>query len=509
MDADADSNSIWQGAAATMVTHKIDPSRPEAKLNPPRVQPQQLRPETPARPASLENLDQLVQIVSPKRWLSLVALSTLVAAGLAWSILGRIPVTVRGQGVLVYPSKIVNLQSPSSGRLLSLAVKSGDSVTKGQVLAIIDQSELQKEQQLTREKLIQLQIQDQQATSAQSQRATLDQTAIAGQRAALQQSLATVQALTPELRQKGLESIQRERQALEQQLQTLRDLLPTYQQRWEARQEAHEQGAISKDMLLQAQEDFMHKKAEIAQLESQLKQLDVKQADAQRAYLDNLNRINELQAQIKALDSRMASQSEQDLTSSVNRKKELQDTQRTLAQLEAQIRQNSQVVSTSDGTILELAVKPGEQLQPGAGIGTISTATSDRLVSVIFVPASDGKKLTPGMSVQTTPSIVKREEFGGILGKITEISSFPISQQGAASLVGNADILPGLLAKGAQIAVFAELQPGTTPGTYKWSSQSPPQKITAGMTTSVQIKVEERTPISYVMPILKSLTGLN
>lgn len=487
-----------------MVTHKVDQARTTPKPNP----PQRPRPEASAQPA-LENLDQLVQVVSPKRWLSLVALSTLVAAGLAWSILGRIPVMVKGQGVLVYPSKIVNFQSPSSGRLLSLAVKPGDQVTKGQVLAIIDQSELQKELQLSREKLIQLQIQDQQAISAQSQRLASDQTAIAGQRAALQQSLATVQALTPELRQKGLESIQRERQALQQRLQTLRDLLPTYQQRWAARQEAYEQGAISKDMLLQAQEDFMRKTAETDQLESELKQLDVKEADAQRAYLDNLNRVNELQAQIKELDSRIASQSEQDLTSRTGRKQAIQETQRAIAQIETQIRQNSQVVSTTDGTVLELAVKPGEQLQPGAGIGSLSTATSDRLVSVIFVPASEGKKLTPGMLVQTTPTTVKREEFGGILGKVTEVSSFPISQQGAASLVGNPDILPGLLQEGAQIAVFAELQPGATPDSYKWSSQSPAQKITAGMTTTVQIKVEERTPISYVLPIFKSLTGLN
>jgi HlyD family secretion protein len=469
---------------------------------------QLFRKEALEQTASPERLDQLVKVVSPKRWLSLAALGTLVAAGLTWSIFGRIPITVKGQGVLVYPSKVVNVQSPSSGRLLALTVKTGEHITKGQVIATIDQSELQKELQLTREKLAQLQIQDQAATSAQTQRNSLDQSATAQQRQALQQSLETVQKLTPVLREKGVDSIQKDRQALQQRLQTLRNLLPVYLQRWQARQQANEQGALSKDQVLQAQQEYENARAETNQAESQLKQLDVKEADAQREYLSNLNQINQLQAQIKELDSRIATQREQDLTSAVNRKKEIQETQRSIAQLEAQIQQNSQVISAADGTVLELAAKPGDQLQPGAGIGTISTATSDRLVSVVFVPVSEGKKLTPGLSVQTTPTIVKREEFGGITGKINEVSAFPVTQQGAASLVGNSDILPGVLEKGAQIAVFADLQPGSSPDTYHWSSsQGPNQKITAGMTTSVQITVEERSPISYVLPILKSLTG--
>lgn len=490
--------------AEQLPSRSIEPVAP----SPPKAAPSAAKPPS-EQAMSPEQLDQLVQIVNPQRWLSLIALGTLVTAGLAWSILGRIPITVKGQGVIVYPSQVVNLQAASAGRLVSLAVQTGDRVTKGQVIATIDQSELQQELRLAQEKLIQLRMQDQAAQTARGQRDSLDQAAIAQQRQALQQSLATVQSLTPVLRQKGLESIQQERLTLEQQLQTLRSQLPVYQERWNQRQIAFEDGAVPKDLVLQAEQDYLDMQSKVNQLETQLKQLDAREAEAQREFLNNQNRVNELQAQLQALESRVATQLEQDLAAATNRKKEIQDTERLIAKLELELAQTSQIVSSQDGTVVELAAKPGERLEPGQELGTIAVETSDRLTGVIFLPVSDGKKVKENMPVQLTPTIVKREEYGGIVGRVERVSAFPVTQQGAASLVGNPDILPSVLSEGAQVAVFAELEPADTASGFRWSSsKGPNQPMTAGMTTTVRITVEERSPISYVLPILKSWTGL-
>jgi HlyD family secretion protein len=140
------------------------------------------RKEALEQTASPERLDQLVQIVSPKRWLSLIALGTLVAAGTAWAFLGRIPITVTGKGVLIYPGQVLTVQSASSGRVLTVNVQVGDRVRRGQVLATIDQSETAKQLELAREKLVQLQQQDQTARSAQTQR---NSSGIAGKRSGI------------------------------------------------------------------------------------------------------------------------------------------------------------------------------------------------------------------------------------------------------------------------------------------------------------------------------------
>ncbi len=60
------------------------------------------RKEALERLSSPERLDQLMQIVTPRSWLPLAALGGLLACGLVWSFLGRIPVTTTGRGVIVY-----------------------------------------------------------------------------------------------------------------------------------------------------------------------------------------------------------------------------------------------------------------------------------------------------------------------------------------------------------------------------------------------------------------------
>ncbi len=468
------------------------------------------RKEALDKVASPEQLDQLIKVTSPKRWFSLFALGALVISGGAWSVLGEIPIVVTGKGVMIYPSQVATLQASNSGRILELKLQAGDTVKKGEVIATIDQTELRKQLQLSREKLTQLRIQDQTASTVQVQRNAVEETAIAQQRQTLQQSLQTVESLNPVLREKGLEVLKKERANLSVRLARMRQLQPTLKQRWEERQKLFQQGAVPKDTALNAQQEYINSQAQIDDAESQLNQLDVKEADAQRQYLQNLNQVNEIKTQLKALDSKKETQKEQDFTTATSRKKEIQDTERSIVQLELQLQKNSQVISDYTGTVLELTAKPGQQLEPGIGIGTVSTQQSGaKLVNIVFLPVSENKKIKIGTPLQITPSTVKREEFGGIEAKVTKISSFPVTQQGVANIIGNPDILPGVLDKGPQIAVYTEpeIDP-STPSGYKWSSSSGPQsKVAPGTTTSVRITVEKKKPIEFVLPILKSWTG--
>lgn len=471
---------------------------------------QLFRQEALERTASPERLDQLVPMVHPKRWCALAAMGSVVIAGLAWSVFGRIPITVTGRGVLIYPSQVSTIQSPSSGRILSLNVREGDPVKKGQVIAVVDQSELENELQLMRSKLAQLRLQDQTATAQQDQRALLNQAFVAQQRQTLEQRLQTERSLTPELQVRSQASIQQERQALQQRLQTLQTQLPAYKDRWQKRQAIAAEGALSQDDVLQAEREYQALEQEQEQLATQLKQLDVKAADAQRETLRHRDQLTELQAQLKELDTRTATQAEQDLAAATNRKKEIQETERAIAQLTLELNQNSQIVSPYDGRVLELTAQPGQRLEAGMGVSVISTHKGkEPLMSVTFLPDKDGKQIAAGMQAQVTPATVKREEYGGLVGKVESISEFPVTQQGVTRLIGNPDVLPGLLTAGPQIAIFTKLEAAATPTGYRWSSsQGPDQSLSAGMTTTVRITVEERTPISYVLPILKSWVGM-
>ncbi|GAA6623360.1 NHLP bacteriocin system secretion protein [Scytonema sp. NUACC26] len=471
------------------------------------------RKESLERLSSPERLDQLMQVVSPKSWLPLTALGSLVVVAAIWSIYGRIPITVEGRGVLIYPRQVVPLQSKSAGQLIALNINAGDTVKKGDVLATVDQVDLRKQLQLARAKLVQLEEQDRNANSLQVQRQQLDKKAFQEQRQNLQQRLKIVQDLTPMLREKGLVSIGRERQSLQQRLKTLQGLLPTHKKRLDNRQMLFKEGAVPDDTVLEARQQYEDARASINEAESQLKQLDVKEADAQRQYLSNLNEIKNIQAQLQEQNTKEASVAQEDLQTLTTRKNEIQEVKREIAKLEQQLGTNSQIISQHNGRVLEITVTPGQVVDAGTRLGSIDAENqSSKMVGITYFPVGEGKKIQPGMTIQITPQTVKRERFGGIVGTITTVSPFPITREAAASVVGNSEVVTGLVGEKQEgvMQVFADLKPDyTTFSGYKWSSSTGPQlKISSGTTTVVRVNVEERAPITFVLPILRSVSGI-
>jgi HlyD family secretion protein len=75
------------------------------------------------------------------RTLPLIVLTT---AFLGWSFQAQVPVKVVGQSIILVPRSKVNFWSRSSGRIVSLKIKPGDKVVKGQVLALIEATELRE-----------------------------------------------------------------------------------------------------------------------------------------------------------------------------------------------------------------------------------------------------------------------------------------------------------------------------------------------------------------------------
>ncbi|KYC43090.1 NHLP bacteriocin system secretion protein [Scytonema hofmannii PCC 7110] len=471
------------------------------------------RQESVERLSSPERLDQLMQVVSPRSWLPLASLSSLVVVAVIWSVYGKIPITIDGQGVLIYPRQVVPLQSTSAGQILALNVKAGDRVKKGDILATLEQADLRKQLQLSRSKLTQLEKQNSDVNLLQDQRQSLDKKTIQEQRQFLLRTLQDLRNFTPILREKGLMTIKSDRQNLQNRLKTLNELLPTLKKRWEVRQRLFQQGAVSDDTVLEARQQYLDSLANLDQAKSQLDKLGVQETETLEKYFQNLNEIKNYQAQIKELDSKLASSAEQDQSSTINRQKEIQEAKREIAQIEERLSTNSKIVSQYSGQVLEVTIAPGQVIDTGTRLGSVKAETSSsKLVSIALFPVGDGKKIQPGMKLQITPSTVKRERFGGITGDVTNISPFPITREAAASVVGNSEIVEGLVSQKQEglIQVFADIeQDSTTFSGYKWSSSTGPQmKISSGTTTIVRVQVEERAPITFVLPILRSFSGI-
>jgi HlyD family secretion protein len=498
---------------STKKTESTSNTQKETSTLPNNQESRLFRQKSLERLASPEKLDQLMQVVNPKSWLPLATLSSLVVAAGVWSVYGKIPVTVEGRGVLVFPSQVVPLQAKSAGQLLELKIKPGEQVKKGEVIATVAQIDLRKQLELAQAKLVQLQGQNRDVALLQTQRSDRDLQSIFEQSQTLNQKLAILTKLTPTLRDKGLVSIERDRQALTTRLKTLRELLPTYQKRLTIRQNLFKQGAIADDILLQARQEYFDNTAQINEADSQLKQLDVKEADALKDYLANINEIKNIKAQLQELQSKKANLAQQDWETSTNRAKEIQEVEREINRLSEQIKDSSQIISQHDGKILEITTNLGQVVQAGTRIANVDIDNpTDKMLGITYFPVEDGKKIQPGMKIQITPQTIKRERFGGIVGDVNKISAFPITKEAAANVVGNPEVVEGLVSKDQpgliQISASLQTDDSTFSG-YKWSSSAGPNlKISPGTTSIARVKVDERTPISYVIPLLRSVSGI-
>jgi len=464
------------------------------------------------RLSSPERLDQLMQVIKPTDWLALVGLGALLGCGVIWSLLGRIPVTVEGRGVFIQPRQLIDLQATVPGQLKSLNIRNGMCVKKGEVLATIEPTELRQQLQLSQGKLAQLQGQATTSSAVSGKRIENERSAIAASKASIQTRLQTTTAFTPTLQSKGLDAISGQRTSLQQRLRDAQALVPVMQKRVSDRKELEAQGAIPKETVLQVEREYIQARQSVSDAEAQLKQLDVQDTQTQRQYLDNLSAVGELQVQLQELETRAKRLDQETIETTNQRDLQIQEVQRQITQLSGQINTSSRILSAHNGCVLEVTATTGQVVQPGLRLGSVQIASSkDPLMGVTYFAIKDGKQIQPGMKILITPDTQQRERFGGVVGTVAGVSALPITMEGAMSVVGNSDVVKTLVGTaGAAIEVNTKLETDSnTPSKLKWSSsRGPDSKITPGTTAIALVTVEERAPITFILPFLREFTGV-
>jgi HlyD family secretion protein len=459
-----------------------------------------------------ERLDQLMQVVSPKDWLPLGALAVFGALGILWSVFGNIPITVTGKGVLINPRQVIQFQSPISGQLQSLNVRDGQCVKKDDILGIIDPSEQKQQLQQQQDKLVQLNQQAQKTTLLRQQRTQLEREAIIAERTSLKQRLQDAQKLTPRIKDEGLNSIYQQRRSQKQRLKDAQELTLILLQRLAKQRSLQKQGAISEEQVLQAEQEYRQTHQNILEIQAQLQQSRVQETELQQKYLESLNNITQINVDLEKLDISSKQLEQNNLEATNTEKNQIQELKQAIARFQKEVADNSTIKSPHAGCIVELSATVGEYLNPGTRLGRLQTTGSAReMMSVTYFTVEDGKKIRPGMQILITPDTVKRTRFGGIVGEINDLSPFAVTSEGATSVVGNSEVVQKLMGEGGgKIEAIAQLKlDSKTFSGYKWSSSNGPKlAISPGTTTTVRVIVEERSPITFILPILREWSGI-
>lgn len=84
--------------------------------------------------SSSDQLDMPIEITTPKAWVATWALMFFLLVVAAWSVLGRLPITVQGPGILL-SAPLKSIPSMASGQVLELLINPGVTVREGQIVA--------------------------------------------------------------------------------------------------------------------------------------------------------------------------------------------------------------------------------------------------------------------------------------------------------------------------------------------------------------------------------------
>ncbi|MEO8503308.1 MAG: NHLP bacteriocin system secretion protein [Acidobacteriota bacterium] len=185
----------------------------------------------------------------------------------------------------------------------------------------------------------------------------------------------------------------------------------------------------------------------------------------------------------------------------------VEDKRLDLKALETKLATDSLVKTAFAGRVVAILAGPGQQLR--AGDKLVSLEAAEAPVSFIgFIPLAEGKKVTPGMEARISPSNVKSEEFGFMVGSIQSVSDFATTPEELKRTLNNEQLAQKFAETSPfQVVVAPTLDP-KSPSGFKWtSSLGPPIRIGSGTFCTVQIIVERRKPISYVIPMIKQAVG--
>jgi HlyD family secretion protein len=404
------------------------------------------------RLSSPEELDQLMQVTNPRAWLALMALGLLLFAAVLWSIFGVIPTRISGKGILIRTGGVFDVVSLGVGRLTEIDVTSGDIVKQNQVIARIAQPDLLDQINQTKAELNELVIQHQVLGGFLQKDTGFQNDVLAGQRATNEQKIA---ASKPRIE--------------------------WFQKRIAVEEKLFAEGVITEKQLLQTKEDFSQMIAEITEAKNRLRE-------------------------IAAGELAMRNKNLQQLSTSELR---IADQKRKLQLLENQLDLSSRVVSPYEGRILEVKIDEGNLVNVGTSIVSLEMSEG-KLQALLYLPAAEGKKVHTDMEALISPTTVRREEYGLILGKVKSVSSFPATHQGMMRMLANESLVQSLEGSGAPLEIYAELatEPSTESG-YRWSSRKgPPVKIYSGTLCDGMVTVQKQRPINLLIPYIRETLGI-
>lgn len=402
-----------------------------------------------------EKLDQLIKVTDRRAWIALSTVVLAIVTALLWSVFGKVKTKLDVSGV-IQGGEVHEVVSTAQGQLMEVKVNLGDPVERGQVIAVLQQPELQQQ--------------------------ILDAEAILKNQNFEMEKLLSYGSEESHL-QSGF--IKQTIKSIEGEIVAEQKKIVFLEGQYEAEKKLLEKGLITQSQVNGTEQQIEASHNAIERLKGQLAE-----TSNQRH-----NVTFDLQQKIRL------------------QKQRIEEAERNLDFLKERFDIQSNIRSPYHGYVVETLTDIGVMVTSGSPLFKVKNQDETNpanLTATLYIPSKDGKKLKKGMEALVAPSTIQPQEDGFIVGKVIYVSEFPLTQQGMLTSVRNEQLVQGFLAAGPMFEVQVEFEPDPDAFSgFKWTSaQGPEIEIHEGTFCFGKITIKEERPLALAVPSFKKFFDL-
>lgn len=402
---------------------------------------------------SPEELDMLIKQVPTRGWLLVVVFSIITISTVLWGIYGSIRTKVQANGIIMNNKGVSSIYARSTGIVHNIFVKNSDIIKKGDLIALISQPDIKSEIELQEKKLEELK--NNYNIEKQSTKIDIDLSS-------------EIKNSTNKRTNEKIKDLKRNLNVLYIELKNKQDLY----------------------------KDGLVRKFDVNTVQNKIDKLKIDIKAAQNEFVSN---------QLNSLENKQSKKSRL-----VSYENQIADSITSLNSLKEKYKKAMEVRAPIDARIVELDISVGNVVAEGSTIVELEDIDSSSTLEVVFfTSALKGKLIKKGYHANISPSIVKKEEYGFIKGKVDFVSLYPASRKLVNTILDNDALTSDFMKEGPPIVVYATLEKDkNTFSGFKWSSSKGPEiHITSGTLCSVEVTVREQAPITLVIPYIKKKLG--
>lgn len=394
------------------------------------------------------------QIISPPITFAIAIFSSAVAALLVWAVTYRLPIYASSKGLLYQSPRLSSVTVKTDGLIDDIYVKVGDLVDYGQQLALLDFTNDQIRES---------------TASIQSQLAKDNDTVASN--------------LIPGELKQTIESYRKSLNSLNNNLLAQKKVLKKKIKNLENYKSLAAKGYLSEVEYLKYEEDLISMESSIGKLQSEQNKIYAQRESTRR----------ELK---KALNSSKSSLSQ------ALEEKELKANK---------LRSAKDITSPIDGSVVQISKLPGQSVTEGFELFVISPSNSKGLKGTFLVSGSNAGKIKVGDRALISPSSAPSQRYGYIQGYVESISPYPSNPSAIASFIGSETLAKTVFSEEMEkLPLLVVVKPEYKNGKLVWEgSKGPEWPIRSGTSANVKIIYKQRLPISYVLPWIRTVTGID